>query len=391
MSQDFAPIRVLFAIISIAAFAICFVTLWQPTAYSLILGIATGAAAAALFALFEKMLAKISLYTGFVVCLGLGWGYLLSQALLTMVTATWVFADSDITQPVIHLAIHLASAYIGLVIASKVCLQLQSWAARLAPAGNSAAYSNTKKEALMPTSAVSKQERLILADVSALADPRIIDLAASGILDGCLVISNALIAELYHQAENEDESQKIKARKALDAIKKLETFTSLQIHYNDSNIAKPAYDNPTYSTVVAMAKQLHASILTADISRLQQAAVDGVRIINLNDLSNALKPLMQAGEVISIKVQRYGKEPRQGVGYLEDGTMVVVNGGASYIGEMVQAHVLSVKHSSTGARMIFCNAIEDELHSPSNLLEEPPPFPSMIKRSMASSNNFCTL
>jgi uncharacterized protein YacL len=73
-------------------------------------------------------------------------------------------------------------------------------------------------------------------------------------------------------------------------------------------------------------------------------------------LSNALKPI--TGETLNIKIQRYGKEPRQGVGYLEDGTMVVVNGGAEFIGDTIKAHVLSVKHTASG-RMIFCNANED--------------------------------
>ena len=87
------------------------------------------------------------------------------------------------------------------------------------------------------------------------------------------------------------------------------------------------------------------------------ASIEGVQIINLHSLSNALKPLMETGEMIKIKVQRYGKEPRQGVGYLDDGTMVVINGGGNFIGEVIDAQVLSVKHTSSG-RMIFCNAFE---------------------------------
>ena len=89
------------------------------------------------------------------------------------------------------------------------------------------------------------------------------------------------------------------------------------------------------------------------------AQVEGVRIINIHALSNALKPLMQRGEVMRIKIQRHGKEDRQGVGYLEDGTMVVVNGGGDFIGETITVHVLSVKHTTSG-RMIFCNVAEDE-------------------------------
>jgi uncharacterized protein YacL len=108
-------------------------------------------------------------------------------------------------------------------------------------------------------------------------------------------------------------------------------------------------------------------LITADISRIQMASIEGIRVINIHTLSNALKPLMQAGEFIKIKVQRYGKEPRQGVGYLEDGTMVVVNGGGNYIGETIDAKVLSVKHTTSG-RMIFCNAIDEE--NPSGDYEE---------------------
>jgi len=99
------------------------------------------------------------------------------------------------------------------------------------------------------------------------------------------------------------------------------------------------------------------------------ASIEGVRIINLHSLSNALKPLMETGEMITIKVQRYGKEPRQGVGYLDDGTMVVINGGGSFIGEVIEAQVLSVKHTSSG-RMIFCNALDADLEEDGRKYDE---------------------
>src|SRR3989338_9826200 len=111
--------------------------------------------------------------------------------------------------------------------------------------------------------------------------------------------------------------------------------------------------------LIRLARLFDANILTADISRIQMANIEGVRIINLHNLSNALKPLMQAGEHIKIKIQRYGKEPRQGVGYLDDGTMVVVNGGGQYIRQTIDAQVLSVKHTTSG-RVIFCNAADEE-------------------------------
>ncbi len=111
-----------------------------------------------------------------------------------------------------------------------------------------------------------------------------------------------------------------------------------------------------------LARLLDASIITADLNKIQQSSAEGVRIINIHGLSNALKPITQNGELLNIKIQRYGKEPRQGVGYLDDGTMVVVNGGAEYIGDTIKAQVLSVKHTSSG-RMIFCNTTEEQLAS----------------------------
>ena len=112
------------------------------------------------------------------------------------------------------------------------------------------------------------------------------------------------------------------------------------------------------SKLVHLARIIEANIITTDINRIQQSMIEGVRVINLHSLSNALKPLTQSGEFLTIKIQRYGKEARQGVGYLDDGTMVVVNGGADYIGEVIKTQVLSVKHTSSG-RIIFCNAYEE--------------------------------
>ena len=151
-------------------------------------------------------------------------------------------------------------------------------------------------------------------------------------------------------------SSKNKARRCLDVIKKLESVPALEIKINDTDFPDV---KEMQGKLIRLARLLDANLLTADINRIQMASIEGIRVINMHALSNALKPLMQAGEYIKIKIQRYGKEPRQGVGYLDDGTMVVVNGGGNYIGETIEAKVLSVKHTTSG-RMIFCNAVDDE-------------------------------
>ncbi len=201
----------------------------------------------------------------------------------------------------------------------------------------------------------TRRKKDLLLDLSALCDPRIIDLASSGIVDHHLIIPRFLLKELYLKAEKCTEQNKIKAAKCAEALKKLEEMQELEMRYTDTNF--PEIKDPT-DKLQRLARLIDANILTSDITKVEMANIEGIRIINLNLLSNALKPLMETGEQIRIKIQRCGKEPRQGVGYLDDGTMVVVNGGGDFIGETIDSHVLSVKHTSSG-RMIFCNTMEE--------------------------------
>ena len=192
---------------------------------------------------------------------------------------------------------------------------------------------------------LSHKKKDILVDFSILSDPRIIDLASTGLLDHHLIIPRFAVKELYVQAETGDEMIKAKARRSLEMIKKLESLPSLDLRYVDTDFPEI---KDSMAKLIHLARFMDKHIITSDINRIQQSSIEGVRIINIHMLSNALKPITQTGESINIKIQRYGKEARQGVGYLEDGTMVVVNGGAEFIGETIKAYVLSVKHTSSG-------------------------------------------
>lgn len=180
-------------------------------------------------------------------------------------------------------------------------------------------------------------------------------MASSGILDYQLILPRFALKELHVMLESNDENSKAKAKRCLEVFKRLESIPTLNLRYCDTDFPEI---KDSILKLTQLARLIDANIITADINRIQQSYIEGIKVININSLSNALKPLTQTGEQLTIKVQRYGKEPRQGVGYLEDGTMVVVNGGAEYIGETIKAHVLSVKHTSSG-RMIFCNAHEE--------------------------------
>lgn len=192
----------------------------------------------------------------------------------------------------------------------------------------------------------------LLLDSSVLADERLVDLAASGLLDGRLTVPRFLLKELYELEESKDEGVQAKGRLCLETLKKLERLPDLNLTYQESDF--PSLKDPLQK-LFKLAQLLNATIFSADAKCLP---IEGVRIIHLNTIAAALKPLMQRGEYLAVKIQRQGKEERQGVGYLEDGTMIVVNGAGDYIGKTIKACVLSVKQTSTG-RMIFCNVAEE--------------------------------
>ncbi|HSX10858.1 MAG TPA: TRAM domain-containing protein [Chlamydiales bacterium] len=292
---------------------------------------------------FDLLFKRFNLRAFNVAIIGLFAGYLMGQALVLVLSAILEISSASIhLQPqsleVLKIALFLFGVYLGTLMTIRASDEL---------------YVSIPFVKFTPTA--HKKKDLVI-DSSVLSDPRIIDLASSGIVDHHLVLPRFLVKELYIQAEASDESIRSKAKRSLEIVKKLEGFPELELRYNDTDF--PDVKDPT-AKMIRLARLLDANILTADLSRVQTAAIEGVRFINIHALSNALKPLMQAGEHIKIKIQRYGKEPRQGVGYLEDGTMVVVNGGGEYIGEIIEAKVLSVKHTTSG-RMIFCNAQDEE-------------------------------
>lgn len=202
----------------------------------------------------------------------------------------------------------------------------------------------------------AQKKKELLLDSAVLTDGRIVDLANSGLLDKSLIVPRFIVDEIILNGESNDEIIKSRAKRSLEILKKLENVVGLDLTYNETNFSDIS---DVYTKTLKLARILDANILTADISRLQVSNVEGIKIINLHMLSNALKPLTQAGELMRVKIQRLGKEPLQGVGYLEDGTMVVINGGGDKVSQTVIARVLSVKHTASG-RMIFCNLLEDE-------------------------------
>lgn len=314
------------------------------------IGILSGIAFGLILIGSDALFKKFNLRSFNIAVLGLFFGYLMGEAIMLIFTTVLNASNMAIaaeTATLIKISIFLFASYTGMAMTARASDEL---------------YVSIPFIKFKPT---SQKKKDILIDTSILMDSRIIDLASSGLLDHHLILPRFTLKELHQMAESTDETVKSKARRCLDVVKKLENITTLDMRYADTDFAEI---KDTMSKLIRLARLLDASIITSDINRIQQSSIEGVRIINIHMLSNALKPITQAGEFINIKIQRFGKESRQGVGYLDDGTMVVVNGGAEFIGQTIKAQVLSVKHTSSG-RMIFCNAMTETMMSEQELAD----------------------
>lgn len=340
MNVTLSFIRIFFICLS-AFFLVTYTTAIASDGFNLInatIGLAAGIILALGCIAVDLLFRKSNLRVFNIVLIGLFFGYLMGQAVTLLLGSAFDLSSNAIsaqTLALLKIGIYLFTSYIGMTLTARSAEDFSL----ILPFIKLKSSSNKNKD--------------LVTDWTVLADTRIVDLATSGLLDGNLIIPRFMLKELYVMAENSDETIKCKAKRALDTFKRLETITALEMRYSDIDF--PEIKDSSIK-LMQLARHLDANIITADISRLQNYAIDGVRIINIHMLSNALKPIN--GETLNIKIQRYGKEPRQGVGYLEDGTMVVVNGGAEFIGDTIKAHVLSVKHTASG-RMIFCNANDE--------------------------------
>ncbi|GMW03533.1 MAG: hypothetical protein AMXMBFR84_46670 [Candidatus Hydrogenedentota bacterium] len=189
-----------------------------------------------------------------------------------------------------------------------------------------------------------------LVDTSVIIDGRIADICATGFIEGTLIVPRFVLKELQMVADSPDVLRRMRGRRGLDILKQLQDPLSLVTVevVDDDPMEIPDVDNK----LVFLARKYNAKILTNDFNLNKVAQVDGVNVLNINDLANALKPAVLPDEQMQVRIVKEGKEATQGVGYLDDGTMVVVDGGKNHVGENVSVLVTSVLQTSAG-RMIF--------------------------------------
>ena len=191
---------------------------------------------------------------------------------------------------------------------------------------------------------------LKLVDTSVIIDGRIADVCQSGFVEGTLLVPRFILKELQNIADSSDVLRRAKGRRGLDILKFLQDGEAhVQVQVIEDN---PKDVREVDGKLVTLARKFNAKILTNDFNLNKVAQIEGVQVLNINDLANALKPVVLPDELMEVKVIKEGKEPNQGVGYLDDGTMVVVDGGRPHLGHMVEVAVTSVLQTAAG-RMIF--------------------------------------
>jgi uncharacterized protein YacL len=186
-------------------------------------------------------------------------------------------------------------------------------------------------------------------DSSAVIDGRVVDICETKFLSGTLVVPRFILRELHQLADSADGMKRARGRRGLDMLARMQENPDIPVKILDKDVPEIS---DVDGKVVRLAKDLGARVLTTDFNLNKIAAIEGVVCLNVNDLTTALKPVVLPGESMSLFIMKEGKEREQGVGYLDDGTMVVVEDGKRHIGKRVDLQVSSILQTSAG-RMVF--------------------------------------
>lgn len=192
-------------------------------------------------------------------------------------------------------------------------------------------------------------DRVILLDTSVIIDGRIADVSRTGFLDGTLTIPRFVLNELQHIADSSDTLRRNRGRRGLEMLNKLQKESVVPIRITDMDVEEV---REVDDKLIRLAKQLRSPVLTNDFNLNKVAELQGVRVLNINELANALRAIVLPGETMHVKLVQEGKELGQGVAYLDDGTMVVVENGKKWIGNSIDVTVTRMLQTNQG-RMIF--------------------------------------
>lgn len=199
----------------------------------------------------------------------------------------------------------------------------------------------------------SRTEPKVL-DTSVIIDGRIFDICQTGFIEGTLIIPNFVLEELRHIADSSDGLKRNRGRRGLDILNKIQKELKMEVAISEKDFPEVAEVD---SKLLKLAQAISGKVITNDYNLNKVAEFQGVPVLNINELANAIKPIVLPGEEMTIQIVKDGKESGQGVAYLDDGTMIVVEGGRKFMGEIIDVIVTSVLQTAAG-RMIFAKQKE---------------------------------
>jgi len=199
------------------------------------------------------------------------------------------------------------------------------------------------------------EENLKILDTSVIIDGRIADVCEAGFIEGTFIVPQFILQELQYIADSQDSTKRARGRRGLDVLHKIQKMSNITVRIVDEDFPKI---REVDAKLVALGKLMNAKIITNDFNLNKVAQLQGVSVLNINELANSLKPVVLPGETMRVFVLKEGKEYNQGVAYLDDGTMVVVENGRKFMGKNIEVIVTSVLQTTAG-RMIFSKAKEE--------------------------------
>ena len=297
-------------------------------------GTAGGLMFGALFILTEIKLRQISLRNLSAAVFGLAFGFFVAWILTRILGLTKM--DESILG-MFQIVFTLVFCYMGMAIAIK---------------------GKDEFNLIIPYVRFSREEqddKLYLVDTSVIIDGRITGVCEAGFVSGKLLVPRFVLQELQSIADSKDDAKRARGRRGLDMLEKIKSIKGMEVIIHDEGLSDI---KEVDAKLVRLAKMLNCSVVTNDFNLNKVATVEGVKIHNINDLANALRPVVFPGEQMNVHIKREGKERNQGVAFMEDGTMLVVDNGRKLIGKNAKVSVTSVLQTSAG-KMIFANLVED--------------------------------
>ena len=210
-------------------------------------------------------------------------------------------------------------------------------------------FRTNKKKDTDPEEVVEGASKLKILDTSVIIDGRIADICQTGFLEGTIVIPQFVLAELQHIADSSDALKRNRGRRGLDILNRIQKELSVKVEMYEGDFEEI---QEVDAKLVKLAKVANGVVVTNDFNLNKVCEFQSVPVLNINDLANAVKPVVLPGEEMNVQVIKDGKEQNQGIAYLDDGTMIVVEGGRDFISKRIDVLVTSVLQTSAG-RMIF--------------------------------------